>query len=61
MFMNLLKAFDTINHELPLERQKAYDFSKSALDLICSFLKKKQLEKQKKAGAPQEFINGLLF
>ena len=34
MYTNLSKAFDTINHDLLLAKQKAYGFSTSALNLL---------------------------
>ena len=39
LFMDLSKAFDTINHDLLLAKLKAYGFSINALDLMCSYLK----------------------
>ena len=39
LFMDLSKAFDTINHDLLLAKLKAYGFSKDALTLMCSYLK----------------------
>ena len=72
LFMNLSKAFDTINHDLLLAKLKAYGFSREALTLMCSYLKNR---KQKVvinnsasttqtviAGVPQGSIDGpLLF
>ena len=37
--MDLSKVFNTINHDLLLAKQKSYDFSKNALNLMCSYLK----------------------
>ena len=39
LFMDLLKAFDTINYDLILVKLKAYGFSTNALKLIHSYLK----------------------
>ena len=39
IFMNLSKAFDTINHGLLLAKLKIYGFSKKALSFMCSYLK----------------------
>ena len=39
LFMDLSKAFGTINHDLLLPKLKANGFSINALDLICSYLK----------------------
>ena len=39
IFMNLSKAFDTINHGLLLAKLKTYGFSKQALSFMCSYLK----------------------
>ena len=39
LFIDLAKAFDTINHDLLLAKLKAYDFSRDALTLMCSYLK----------------------
>ena len=72
LFMDLSKAFDTINHDLLLAKLKAYGFSREALTLMCSYLTNR---KQKVvinnsasttqtviAGVPQGSIDGpLLF
>ena len=42
IFMDLSKAFDTINHELFLIRLKAYGFSENALKLMCNYLKSRR-------------------
>ena len=39
IFMDLSKAFDSVNHDLLLAKLKAYGFSENALKLICSYLK----------------------
>ena len=38
IFMDLLKAFDTINHSLLLAKLKAYGFSNKALSSLQSYL-----------------------
>ena len=42
IFMDLSKAFDTINHGLILAKLKAYGFSKQALSFMCSYLKNRR-------------------
>ena len=72
LFMDLSKAFDTINHDLLLAKLKAYGFSINALDLMCSYLKNRKQSvqinnsfsstKKVQAGVPQGSIDGpLLF
>ena len=39
IFMDLSKAFDSINHDLLLAKLKAYGFSENALKLMCSYSK----------------------
>ena len=39
MYMDLSKAFNTINHDLLLGNLGAYDFSASALNLLHSYLR----------------------
>ena len=72
LFMDLSKAFNTINHDLLLAELRAYEFSNNALNLMCSYLKNRKertqinnnfsSEKDIIAGVPQGFIDGpLLF
>ena len=72
IFMNLSKAFDTINHGLVLAKLKAYGFSKQTLSSICSYLNNRRQRvqinnkfsslKDVLAGFPQGSIDGpLLF
>ena len=39
LFMDLSKAFDTINHDLLLAKLKAYGFSLNAVKFMHSYLK----------------------
>ena len=68
IFMDLSKAFDTINHG----KLKTYGFSKQALSFMCSYLKNRRQRvqinnkfsslKEVIAGVPQGSIDGpLLF
>ena len=69
--MDLLKAFDTINHDLNLAKLKAYGFSTNALNFMYSFLQNRELkvqinnkfslERNVIAGVPQGSIDGLLL
>ena len=72
LFLDLSKAFDTINHDLLLAKLKAYGFSPNALKLMHSYLnnRKQQVQVNNKfssestvvAGVPQGSIDGpLLF
>ena len=72
LFMDLSKAFDTINHDLLLAKLHAYGFSINALNLMCSYLKNRKQRVQINsnfsttksviAGVPQCSIDGpLLF
>ena len=72
LFLDLSKAFDTINHDLLLAKLKAYGFSPNALKLMHSYLnnRKQQVQINNKfssestviAGVPQGSIDGpLLF
>ena len=38
LLMDLSKAFDTINHKLPIARLYAYGFSTNALEVLLSYL-----------------------
>ena len=72
LFMDLSKAFGTINHDLMIAKLRAYSFSKEALKFIQSYLKNRKqsvqinnkfsFEKDVIAGVPQSSIDGpLLF
>ena len=69
LFIDLSKAFDTINHDLMLAKLKAHGFSINALDLMhtCSKNRKQKvqinnLERNVIAGVSQGSIDGpLLF
>ena len=72
IFMDLSKAFDTINHDLLPAKLKAYGFSKQALSFMRSYLKNRRQRvqindkfsnlKEVIAGVPQGSIGGpLLF
>ena len=72
LFLDLSKAFETINHDLLLAKLKTYGFSPNALKLMHSYLnnRKQQVQINNKfnskstviAGVPQGSIDGpLLF
>ena len=72
LFLDLKKAFDLVDHELLIEKLKLYHFSKSAVDILKSYLtQRKQLVKlgnvksdflQIRSGVPQGSILGpILF
>ena len=42
LFMDLSRAFDIINHNILLAKLHAYGFSVKALNLMCSYLKKRK-------------------
>ena len=48
LFMDLSKAFDTINHELMLAKLKTYGFSTNALSLMHSYLKNRKQKVENK-------------
>ena len=61
LFMNLSKAFDTINHDLLIAKLKAYGFSKEALKLMKSYLKnwKQKVQINNKFSSERDVIAGL--
>ena len=71
IFMDLSKAFDTINHDLLLAKLKAYGFSHNALAFMLSYLKNRSHRvninnnfstwEEIIAGVPQGSILGLLL
>ena len=71
IFMDLSKAFETINHDLLLAKLKPYGFSKQALSFMCSYLKNRRQIVQINnkfsslidviAGAPQGSKDGRSF
>ena len=72
LFMDLSKAFDTINHDLLIAKLKAYNFSKEAVTIMKSYLKNRKQkvqinnkfssERDAIAGVPQGSIDGpILF
>ena len=42
VFIDLAKTFNSISHKISLKKIEAYAFSKSAVDLLASFLKNRQ-------------------
>ena len=71
MLMDLLKAFDSIPHDLLIAKMHAYGFSKNSLVLFYSYLKRKKLNRMNNthsifqillSGVPQGSILGpILF
>ena len=61
IFMDLSKAFDTLNHDLLLAKLKAYGFSKQALILMCSYLKngRQRVQINNKFSSFKEIIAGV--
>ena len=60
LFLDLSKAFDTINHELLLAKLKAYRFSPNALKLMHSYLnnRKQQVQINNKFSSESTVIAG---
>ena len=46
LFMDLLKAFDTINHDLLIAKLWGYGFSKEALKLMKNYLRNRKQKVQ---------------
>ena len=61
--MELSKAFDTINHRLHLDKRQAYQSSKDALRLMCSYFLKNCKQKvlvNNKASTTKNIITRVL-
>ena len=61
IFLNLSKAFDTINHDLLIAKLKTYGFSKEALKLMKSYLKnrKEKVQINNKFSSERDVIAGV--
>ena len=61
LFMDLSKAFDTINHGLLIAKLKAYGLSKEALKLTKSYLKnrKQKVQINNKFSSERDVIAGV--
>ena len=46
LFMDFSEAFDTINHDLLIEKRKSYGFSKEVFNLMKSYLKNRKQKVQ---------------
>ena len=61
LFMDLSKAFDTINHDLLVAKLKGYGFFKEALKLMNSYLKnrKQKVQINNKFSSERDVIAGV--
>ena len=61
LFMDLSKAFDTINHDLLIANLEAYGFSKEALKLMKSCLKnrKQKVQINSKFSSERDVVAGV--
>ena len=62
LFMDLSRAFNTINRDLLLAKLHAYGFLRNALNLMCSYLKnrKQRLQSNSNFSATKTVIAGVL-